>query len=114
MSDMQIQQVLAQARALAQRAAGAGAFDGPRAGNSESPRASGPDFVSVMKQSLDQVNALQQRADDLATRFSAGVGDTSLPEVMIAEQKASLGFEAVSQVRNRLLQAYQEIMNMPV
>ena len=114
MSDMQIQQVLAQARALAQRAAGAGAFDGPRGHTSETPRAQGPDFFSVLKQSLDQVNSLEQRADDLATQFSAGIGNASLPDVMIAEQKASLGFEAVTQVRNRLLQAYQEIMNMPV
>jgi flagellar hook-basal body complex protein FliE len=106
MSDMTIQQVLAEARALAQRAAGVVP--------SETPRSQGSDFVNVLKRSFEQVNAMQERADDLATRFSAGADDTSLPDVMVAEQKASLGFEAVTQVRNRLLAAYQEIMNMQV
>ena len=44
------------------------------------------------------------------------MGDDSvtLPETMVAMQKASISFEAVTQVRNRLLSAYQEIMNMQV
>jgi flagellar hook-basal body complex protein FliE len=105
MSDMQIQQVLAQMRALSARA-------------TETPaatQASGAnEFATLLKQSLDQVNAAQQQSSTLATRFVAGDNSVSLPEVMVAMQKSSLQFEAVTQVRNRLVAAYQEIMNMQV
>lgn len=105
MSDMQIQNVLAQMRALSARAAG-----GAEAA-SGTQRA---DFASLLKESVDQVNAAQQQASRLATRFEQGAPDVSLADVMISSQKASLQFEAVTQVRNRLISAYQEIMNMQV
>lgn len=106
MSDMQIQQVLSQMRALSARAAEApAAASGP---------AQGAEFATLLKQSLDQVNAAQQHSGGLATRFVAGDAQVSLPEVMVAMQKSSLQFEAVTQVRNRLVAAYQEIMNMQV
>ena len=105
MSDMQIQQVLAQMRALSARAGSE-----PQAGQA----AGGVEFGNVLKQSLEQVNQAQQSAGDLATRFSIGEADVSLPEVMVSMQKASLQFEAATQVRNRLVAAYQEIMNMSV
>ncbi|TVP92787.1 MAG: flagellar hook-basal body complex protein FliE [Thioalkalivibrio sp.] len=105
MSDMQINQVLAQMRALAQSA---GLEDA-------APREAGrPDFANLLKQSLDQVNETQQASRSLATAFETGDPDVSLVEVMVASQKASVSFEAVNQVRNRLLSAYQEIMSMPV
>lgn len=105
MSDMQIQQVLAQMRALSTRAA-AGA---------EAPASTeGTAFAQMLKQSVDQVNAAQQQASSLATRFEQGAPDVGIAEVMVSMQKASLQFEAVTQVRNRLVAAYQEIMNMPV
>lgn len=105
MSDMQIQQVLAQMRTLAQTARG------------EMPttaEASGTEFGALLKQSLEQVNSAQQKSADLTTRFVAGDESVSLSDAVVAMQKASLQFEAVTQVRNRLLSAYQEIMNMPV
>jgi len=105
MSDMQIQNVLAQMRALSARAAG---------GAESAAATQGADFASMLKQSLDQVNAAQQEASQLATRFEQGAPDVSLAEVMVSSQKASLGFEAVTQVRNRVIAAYQEIMNMQV
>ncbi len=105
MSEMQINQVLAQMRALAQSA-----------GLEQSaPRGAGaPDFANLLKQSLGQVNETQQASRSLATAFEMGDPDVSLAEVMVAMQKASISFEAVSQVRNRLLSAYQEVMRMPV
>ena len=105
MSEMQINQVLAQMRALAQSA-----------GLEQSaPRVGGtPDFANLLKQSLDHVNQTQQESRSLATAFEMGDPDVSLAEVMVAMQKASISFEAVSQVRNRLLSAYQEVMRMPV
>ena len=47
-------------------------------------------------------------------RSSAASKSVTLPEVMIALQKASLSFQAMTEVRNRLVNAYQEIMNMPI
>ncbi len=113
MSDMQIQQVLAQMRALAERAGSAGPA-APRGEGAEASGATGADFGRLLQQSLEQVNDAQQQADHMTTRFIQGAPDASLPEVMVSVQKASLEFEAVTQVRNRLVAAYQEIMNMSV
>lgn len=105
MSDMQISQVLAQMRALAQSAGVAEAApQGPAS----------TDFANLLKQSIDQVNQTQQASRTAATAFEAGDPNVSLAEVMVASQKASVAFEATVQVRNRLLTAYQEIMRMPI
>jgi flagellar hook-basal body complex protein FliE len=72
------------------------------------------DFATLMKQSLDQVNEAQSSAKSLATAFERGDPGVELPEVMVALQKASVSFQAISQVRNKLLNAYQEVMNMQV
>lgn len=106
MSDMDINQVLAQMRALSAAASG-GAAEG--AANTQ-----GLDFAELMQQSLDQVNEAQSRARELARAFESGDRGVELPEVMVALQKASISFQAVTQVRNRLLSAYQEVMNMQV
>ncbi|HAU2264692.1 TPA: flagellar hook-basal body complex protein FliE [Legionella pneumophila] len=71
-------------------------------------------FSSVFQQALNQVNELSQTSDSLKTRFEIGDPNVSLGEVMIASQKSNLGFEATLRVRNKLVQAYQDIMNMPV
>lgn len=106
MSDMQINQVLAQMRALAE-SAGVG-------GGSATQANGGVNFAQMLKQSLDQVNQTQQVSTQMATAFEMGDPNVNLAQVMVAMQKASVSFEAVNQVRNRLLSAYQEIMNMPV
>ena len=67
-----------------------------------------------MKQSLQQVNEAQAEGRRLADAFESGDQSVELPEVMIALQKASISFQAMSQVRNKLLSAYQEVMNMQV
>jgi flagellar hook-basal body complex protein FliE len=71
-------------------------------------------FANVLKQGLDQVSATQQRASELATQFERGVPGVELPQVMLEMQKASVSFRAVTEVRNKLVNAYQEIMNMPI
>ncbi|HWK54043.1 MAG TPA: flagellar hook-basal body complex protein FliE [Hyphomicrobiales bacterium] len=76
--------------------------------------ASGSEFSSVLARSIDAVNGLQQEAGTLKTRYELGDAEVDLPGVMIASQKASLSFEAATQVRNKLLSAYQEIMSMQV
>jgi flagellar hook-basal body complex protein FliE len=60
------------------------------------------------------VNQTQQRASDLATQFERGVPGVELPQVMLEMQKASVSFRAITEVRNRFVNAYQEIMNMPI
>ncbi len=71
-------------------------------------------FGEMLKTSLDSVNDLQKHAGELKVGFENGTTDKSLAEVMIASQKASLSFRAVTEVRNKLVTAYQDIMNMPV
>ena len=71
-------------------------------------------FGDMLKSSLDAVNEAQQHASELKVGFENGTTDKSLAEVMIASQKANLSFRAVTEVRNKLVSAYQDIMNMPV
>ena len=71
-------------------------------------------FGELLKTSLDAVNEAQQHASQLKVDFEIGRTETSLAEVMIAAQKADLSFRAVTEVRNKLVSAYQDIMNMPV
>ncbi len=80
------------------------------------PEAQAPatDFADVLKGSLARVSELHSNAKDLSEKFELGDPQVSLPQVVVALEKASLSFEAVKSVRNRLLAAYQEIMNMQV
>ncbi len=71
-------------------------------------------FGDMLKSSINAVNEVQQQAGALKVNFENGNTDKSLAEVMIASQKADLSFRAVTEVRNKLVSAYQDIMNMPV
>ena len=72
------------------------------------------DFGQVLKGALKNVNSLQADANDLRTRFDMGDRSINLSDVMIAGQKSSIAFEATVQVRNKVVEAYKTIMNMPV
>ncbi len=100
--------LLLQMRALAARAQG-GVNETATAG-----AAGGVDFSRVLRSALDGVNSTQQTAGSLATRFEAGDPKVELSEVMISMQKANVSFQAATQVRNKLVSAYQEIMSMPI
>ena len=107
MSQMQINAVLAQIRSLS---SSAGAIH-----NSTTPPAAGtPAFGAMLKQSLDAVNTQQQSAAKMADAFERGVKGVDLATVMLESQKASVAFRAVTEVRNRLVNVYQDIMNMPI
>lgn len=109
MSQMEIDRVLAQIRTIATQ------VQRPQAPSAGVGAVAGPDgFAAVMKRSLGEVNAAQQSATQLATAFQKGVPGVELPQVMLEMQKASVGFRAVTEVRNRLVNVYQEIMNMPI
>lgn len=73
-----------------------------------------PSFQTMFKNAVNNVNEQQQVANNLATRFEQGDASIDLPEVMIALQKSNVSFQAMTQVRNKLVDAYKEIMNMPV
>ena len=72
------------------------------------------DFQSVLKTSLDQVNQVQRQSEQLAQRFEMGDSTVSLSDAMISLQKSSIALQQTIQVRNKLVSAYQEIMNMPI
>lgn len=121
MSSLQIDAVLSQIRAMQSQIRGAGAppndlAQAIGAAKSAGAAAAQPSnsFANVMKQGIDQVNEAQQRASSLATQFERGVAGVELPQVMLEMQKASVSFRAITEVRNRFVSAYQEIMNMPI
>ena len=83
-------------------------------GTTPAAPAEGPGFGALLKQTLDSVNEAQQTSRQMKVDFSNGTSDRTLAEVMVAAQKADLSFRAMTEVRNKLVNAYQEIMNMPV
>lgn len=73
----------------------------------------GTDFGATLKGVLDQVNGAQSKAEDLSVAYERGE-TTDIASVMLAREKASVGFQATLQVRNKLLSAYKDIMSMSV
>ena len=71
-------------------------------------------FGEVMMDAVKGVSDRQMAASDMGVAFQQGTTDASVAEVMVAMQKASLSFQAMTEVRNKLVDAYQEIMNMPI
>ena len=80
----------------------------------KSQAAGSTDFAQVLQSTLDQVNQAQQSAQTMTENFASGQGDVNLQDVMINLQKASLSFQQMTQVRNKLVSAYNDIMNMQV
>jgi flagellar hook-basal body complex protein FliE len=107
MNTIDTAQILSQLRLAAAQARSSTA---PAAG----VKADGANFSAMLKQSLEAVNSVQQTSAGLKASFEVGDPNVSLPEVMIAANKADLAFQSVVQVRNKLVEAYQEIMRMPV
>jgi flagellar hook-basal body complex protein FliE len=101
MSDINVNQLLTQMRSLSIEAGG----------NVKQTEGSG-DFAAMLKQSIDGVNQNQTTAGKLAQDFEVGKNDVSLAEVMIASQKANVSFQAMVQVRNKLVDAYTQVMSM--
>ncbi|MBM3115226.1 flagellar hook-basal body complex protein FliE [Jeongeupia naejangsanensis] len=106
MSVQGIDQLLGQLQAMSAKAAGQSA---PAA-----DATSGADFAGLLKSSLDQVSQMQQSAQAQQVAFQSGAPEADLQDVMVSLQKASLSFQTMVQVRNKLVSAYQEVMNMQV
>ncbi|MCE2915019.1 MAG: flagellar hook-basal body complex protein FliE, partial [Rubrivivax sp.] len=74
----------------------------------------GTSFAGAMQQALKTVSAQQTESSRLQREVTLGNPNVSLEQAVIAGQKAQIGFQAAIQVRNRLLSAYTDIMNMQV
>jgi flagellar hook-basal body complex protein FliE len=107
MSQIDVNGVLAQIRALSAQAA---AQDKPAA----VPAAGGEGFGSLLRNSIDKVNDTQHEAARQQRAFEMGDANTDLSGVMLATTKAQVSFRSMVEVRNRLISAYQDIMNMPL
>jgi len=108
-----INQVLNEMRALKARAQG---FE-PATAASDVAQVNGNrgvEFQQLLSQAVDQVNAVQKESSQLAESFQAGDPNVTLSQVVIASEKAGVAFEAMTEVRNRLVNAYEDIMNMPI
>jgi flagellar hook-basal body complex protein FliE len=73
----------------------------------------GGSFATVLEDSLTEVNRLQQKADASITELATG-GKAGLHETMIAMEQASVSFKLMMQVRNKIVEAYQEVMRIQV
>jgi flagellar hook-basal body complex protein FliE len=85
----------------------------PAEGAARSEKAGAHPFADVLKSSLDEVNSLQQKADAAITALATG-DKASLHDTMIAMEQADVSFRLMMQVRNKIVEAYQEIMRMQV
>ncbi|MBF6058382.1 MULTISPECIES: flagellar hook-basal body complex protein FliE [Thiomicrorhabdus] len=112
MDPVDTQSLLLQMRALAAQAEAK-----PVADNSAEAVASADktaSFSDLLTQSIDAVNAEQQKSAEMKNAFERGDPDADLTEVMVQVQKASLSFQAMTQVRNKLVEAYKEVIQMPI
>jgi flagellar hook-basal body complex protein FliE len=103
----EISNVLAQIRALSGQI-DSSAVPGP----AREPEGEG--FGTALKDAIDAVSNQQNKAETLTNRFQAGDPDTSIAQVVVEMQKASISFQAMSEARNRIVDAYREIMNMSI
>ncbi len=73
-----------------------------------------PSFGDLMSQAINKVNDVQKKSSAMAEAYEKGVAGVDITDVMIASQKASVSFQAMVQVRNKLVEAYRDVMNMPI
>lgn len=71
-------------------------------------------FADVLSNAINTVNDMQIESRTLQQRFDMGDASLSMADVMVAKEKSGIAFEASVQVRNKVLEAYKQIMNMPV
>ena len=110
LSSVSMDSLLAKLEAARTAAAGL-----PPTATAKAPKdAKAVDFGSLLKNSLDGIDGSMQSANALAARFQMGDPAVSLEDSMVALQKASVNFQAAVQVRNKVVQAYQDIMNLAI
>jgi flagellar hook-basal body complex protein FliE len=107
-NSINVDQVLMQMRVMAAQAKGI-----QDVANVESTKG-GADFSDMLVKSINAVNDSQQASGDLKKRFEMGDQSVSMVDVAVASEKAKIAFTAMTEVRNKLVKAYQDVMNMPV
>jgi flagellar hook-basal body complex protein FliE len=117
-SHSNIQSMLQTLRSYQSQAAGGMDDDGNKVGGlnglNGSQKTQGPgDFGDLVRQTVEKVNSNQMAASKITASYERGEG-VPLTDVVLAMQKSSLSFEATLQVRNKVLKAYEDILNMPV
>ena len=111
MNDIDVNRVLSQIRALSEQAANRPAS----AVNANAVKSTADrGFGQLVGNAISKVNDTQQAATQLQTAFEMGDPSADLARVMIAQASAQVSFKAMAEVRNRLVSAYQEVMNMPI
>ncbi len=118
MNGIDTRQIAAMAAQMRNAVAGMQAAAAPTAPAVAGAAAAGPstrvDFSQALRAQLDQVNALQENSRTLGERFAIGDDSVHLSDVMLSMQKSSIALQATVQVRNKLVTAYHDIMNMQV
>ena len=114
-----INQVLQEMRALKDRAQGSNNNQNINESSEASvlnniSKTNNVEFQSILSSAVDQVNSVQKHSNDLAEAFQLGDPNITLSQVVVASEKASVAFEAMTEVRNRLVSAYEDIMKMPI
>ncbi len=104
---MNVDQVLMQMRVMAAQAKGIQDV-------SQVEAKGGADFSDMLVKSINAVNESQQASGDLKKRFEMGDQSVNMVDVAVASEKAKIAYTAMSEVRNKLIKAYQDIMSMPV
>jgi flagellar hook-basal body complex protein FliE len=106
-SEISAAQMLSQLQAVASAAS---------KGSTESAAgaAKGPDFSAMLADAVKAVNHDQMQSGELQNAFVSGDPKVNLSDVMISSQKAGIEFQLMMQVRNKLVSAYQDVMNMPI
>ncbi len=107
MSSEAITSILSQIRSLQSQVAPARSSESIGAGH-------GPSFASTLQNAVRKVNETQMESQRVTEAFQMGDPRADLVKVMIATQESQVAFRATVEVRNRLVQAYQDIMNMPL
>ena len=108
MNEIDVNRVLAQIRTLSAQASN------KPAAAAQTGAATGPGFDKIVSNAIGKVNETQNDATRMQQAFETGDPSADLASVMLAQAKAQVSFKAMSEVRNRLVSAYQDIMNMPV
>jgi len=122
-----INRLLGEMRAIKSQTQAFGGVNGLQAGDTigkpnpldgllstDSAKKTTQNFGDLFTQAIDKVNDVQQTSAGLAKAYEQGDPNVDITEVMVASQKASVSFQAMLQVRNKLVDAYRDVMNMPI
>ena len=90
------------------------AIQGLAGGIQEAGRTGAPSFSETLRGALNGVNEAQARSSSLQKAFEMGDPSADLAKVMVASQQSQVAFKATVEIRNKLVQAYQDVLNMPL